>query len=93
MTQVGIDIAKGRLDLAIRFDSDEVETRRFANNTEGIEQLKILLSEVDPQRIVLEATGGYERPVSAALAAEGLPVSVVNPRQTRDFARVWGEGK
>lgn len=38
----------------------------------------------------MEATGGYERPVSAALAAAGLPVAVVNPRQTRDFARATG---
>ena len=38
----------------------------------------------------MEATGGYERPVAAALAAAGLPVAVVNPRQTRDFARATG---
>ena len=90
MTSAGIDVAKGHLDLAIREDSGEVETCRFDNNPEGIDRLEELLCEVDPEQIVLEATGGYERPVSAALAAAGLPVAVVNPRQTRDFARATG---
>ncbi|MCS3856492.1 transposase [Salinibacter ruber] len=76
--------------MAIRSSSDEVETRRFNNDPEDIDQLTELLCEVSPERIVLEATGGYERPVSAALAAAGLPVAVVNPRQTRDFARATG---
>ncbi|MBI1902308.1 MAG: transposase, partial [Planctomycetia bacterium] len=40
--------------------------------------------------IVLEATGGYEQVVTAELAAAGLPVVVVNPRQVRDFARATG---
>ena len=44
----------------------------------------------DPQLIVLEATGGYEIPVTAALAAAELPVVVINPRQVRDFARPTG---
>jgi len=90
MTCVGIDVAKDHLDLAIRFESGEGETRRFDNSSNGIGHLKELLAEVDPERVVLEATGGYERPVSAALAAAGLPVAVVNPRQTRDFARATG---
>lgn len=90
MTCVGIDVAKEHLDLAIRSSSGEVKTRRFDNDPEDIDQLKELLCEVGPERIVLEATGGYERPVSAALAAAGLPVAVVNPRQTRDFARATG---
>jgi transposase len=90
MTCAGIDVAKGHLDLAIRFGSGEVETQRFDNNSDGIDQIKELLCEADPDRIVLEATGGYERPVSAVLAAVGLPVAVVNPRQTRDFARATG---
>jgi transposase len=40
--------------------------------------------------VILEATGGFERPVAAALAAAGLPIAVVNPRQARDFARATG---
>jgi len=90
MTCVGIDVAKGRLDLAIRYGSGEVETHHFDNTSDGIDQLKELLCKAAPDRIVLEATGGYERPVSAVLAADGLPVAVVNPRQTRDFARATG---
>ena len=90
MTCAGIDVAKGHLDLAIRFGSEEVEAHRFDNTSDGIDQVKELLCEADPDRVVLEATGGHERPVSAALAAAGLPVAVVNPRQTRDFARATG---
>ncbi len=44
-----------------------------------------------PALVVLEASGGYERPVVAALAAAGLPVAVVNPRQARDFAKATGK--
>ena len=83
MTRVGMDVAKDHLDLAIRFESGEVDTRRFENDPKDIDQLKECLCETDPERVVLEATGGYERPVSAALAAAGLPVAVVNPRQTK----------
>ena len=54
----------------------------------GLRQLRADLTALQPTRIVLEATGGYERTVVAALA--GLPVVVVNPRQTRDFARAHG---
>jgi transposase len=49
------------------------------------------LQEIAPQLIVLEATGGYQRAVVAALAAAGLPVVVVNPRQARDFAKATGQ--
>jgi transposase len=47
-------------------------------------------STSDPERVLLEATGGYEAPVVAALATAGLPVVVVNPRQVRDFAKALG---
>jgi transposase len=49
------------------------------------------LKAIAPHRIVLEATGGYERHMVAALAAEALPVVAVNPRQVRDFARALGK--
>jgi len=100
MTCAGIDVSKQRLDLAVRFESGEVQTGevqtgevqtdRFDNNSDGIGRLEEKLQEIGPERVVLEATGGYERPVAAALAAAGLPVAVVNPRQTRDFARATG---
>ena len=53
----------------------------------GLRRLRRQMQVVRPARFVLEATGGYERTVDAALNAAGLPVVVVNPRQVRDFAR------
>ena len=50
------------------------------NDEEGIEELLGRLGAMSPMLVVLEATGGYERPLVAALAAAGLPVAVVNPR-------------
>lgn len=90
MSCVGIDVSKEHLDVAIRLGPDEVETRRFDNAPGGIDRLEEKLRERDPEKIVLESTGGYERPVAAALGAADLPVAVVNPRQTRDFARATG---
>lgn len=97
MTCVGIDVSKKHLDVAVchesadgRTDEDIREVGRFTNEASGIESLTDRLQGLEPKRIVLEATGGYERPVAAALAAAGLPVAVVNPRQTRDFARATG---
>jgi len=48
------------------------------------------LAQLQPERIVVEATGGYERALQVALSAQQLPVAVVNPRQVRDFARATG---
>jgi transposase len=48
------------------------------------------LQALHPTLIVLEATGGLERLVTSALAAAGLSVVVVHPRQARDFARATG---
>lgn len=90
MTTAGIDVAKEHLDLALRQRGENAQTERFANASDGIEALVRRLAEAAPQRIVLEATGGYERPVAAALGAVGLPVAVINPRQARQFARANG---
>ena len=91
MTCVGIDVGKERLDTALRSGSGKVKAQRYENTSDGHEALAEHLCEADGiKRIVLEATGGYERPVAAALAAAGLPVAVVNPRQVRDFARATG---
>jgi transposase len=81
---VGIDVAKDRLDVHVR-PSDESFV--VARDGEGIEELAKRLRAVTPALIVLEATGGFETVVAAGLAAAGLPVAVVNPRQIRDFAR------
>jgi transposase len=85
---VGIDVAKDTLDVHVR-PSDE--TFQSANDEAGIRELVTRLQGVAPTLIVLEATGGYEVAVAAALASAGLPVAVVNPRQIRDFARATGQ--
>lgn len=89
MSFAGIDVSKMHLDLAVR-SKEEVTTERFENTSDGIDQLTERLKKNAPKRIVLEATGGFERPVSAVLASANLPVAVVNPRQVRDFAKATG---
>jgi len=85
---IGIDISKDHLDIA---DSTTQETWRDSNNETGIANLTKRLSTPVPTLIVLEATGGLEIPLASALAAKGLPVTVVNPRQVRDFAKATGQ--
>ncbi len=81
---VGIDVAKAHLDVAVRPQS---ELRRYGNDAEGIAEPVTGLHTLGPQVIVVEATGGYEAPLVAAVGLAGLPIAVVNPRQVRDFAR------
>lgn len=85
---VGIDVAKEKLDVHVR---PAAESFTLANDEGGIRELVKRLQAVSPALIVLEATGGYEVPVAAALASAALPVVVVNPRQIRDFARATGQ--
>ena len=85
---VGIDVAKAPLDIALR---PMGERWAVANDDVGIAALVERLQALQPTLIVLEATGGYQRAVVAALAATGLPVVVVNPRQARDFAKATGQ--
>ena len=56
----------------------------------GVEELVSQMVDLGPALVLLEATGGLELPLVAALAAAALPVVVVNPRQVRDFARATG---
>ena len=84
---VGIDVAKAQLDMALRPTG---ERWAVAHEDTGIAALVARLQAVPPTLMVLEATGGYQRAVVAALAAAGLPVAVVNPRQARDFAKATG---
>ena len=85
---VGIDVAKAQLDIALRPTG---ERWTVPNEDTSIAALVTQLQTVAPTLIVLEATGGYQRAVVAALAAAGLPVVVANPRQTRDFAKATGQ--
>jgi transposase len=85
---VGIDVAKAHLDIALR----PTGTRwTVANDEAGIAALVTQLHGMSPTLIVLEATGGLQRPVVAALTVAALPVVVVNPRQVRDFAKATGQ--
>jgi transposase len=84
----GIDVAKAELVVAVR---PAGERWVVANDERGVRTLAERLRRDAPALMVLEATGGYELACIAALAAAGLPVVVVNPRQVRDFARATGE--
>src|SRR6266853_566026 len=84
---VGIDGAKAQWDIALR---PAGERWAVPNDARGIAPLVARLQALHPTLRVLEATGGLERAATAALAAAGLPVVVVNPRQARDFARATG---
>ncbi|NIV37579.1 MAG: IS110 family transposase [Anaerolineae bacterium] len=86
-TFVGIDVAKAQLDVAIH---PQGECWPLPNDETGSVELVRRLQQLGPALIVLEATGGLEASVTAALAAAALPVVVVNPRQVRDFARAKG---
>jgi transposase len=85
---VGIDVAKATLDVAV-LPSEPPWTA--ANTDAGVRRLVRQLQARHPTLVVLEATGGYERLVVAALAAAGLPVVIANPRQVRAFARAIGQ--
>ena len=82
---VGIDVAKDRLDVHLLPTGEA-----FAVPRDGVDELVERLGVLSPTLIVLEATGGFEVTVAAALAAARLPLAVVNPRQIRDFARAVG---
>ena len=79
----GIDVAKEKLDLA-RSDSGELLT--VSNDDRGIRQIVKLLAPLAPRCIVVESTGGLERPLLEALLDARLPVALVNPGRVRYFA-------
>ena len=85
---VGIDISKDSLDVAMRPTGG---SWTVDHDTTGITVLLDRLQTLGPALIVLEATGGLEVFLTAELAAAGLPVVVVNPRQVRDFAKATGK--
>ncbi|GIW95676.1 MAG: IS110 family transposase [Pirellulaceae bacterium] len=88
---VGVDVSKDWLDVAwLAQGQKQASVERLPNTSEGWNRLVAACRERPAVRIVLEATGGLERGVVRELAAAGLPVVVVNPRQVRDFARAIG---
>jgi transposase len=83
---VGIDVAKAQLDVALGLDGGSFSV---PNDDTGIRELLKRLTS-GAELVILEATGGLEAPVAGALAAAGIAVVVVNPRQVREFARATG---
>jgi transposase len=85
---VGIDVSKATLEVA------PLPLRRhfvLSNDEAGIDELLVGFKDRKHILVVLEASGGCERPVAAAIAASGIAIAVINPRQTRDFARATGK--
>lgn len=83
----GIDVSKEQLDMAMLPGG---ESSRMLNNAQGIGELVEKLKTTQVDLVVLEATGGYEMQAASMIAAAGLRVAVVNPRQVRDYARALG---
>jgi transposase len=84
---VGIDVSKDWLDVAVLGEKEE---KQVDNTSQGIPQLVEQMQELQPELIVVEATGGYQRAVVEALFWAGLAVAVVNPARVRQFARADG---
>lgn len=83
---IGIDVSSKHLDVAVRPDG---EVKRF--DYEDVEGLVDFVCKRSPTLVVMEATGGYEAPIAAILAAASIPTAIVNPRQIRDFAKATGK--
>ena len=84
---VGIDVAKANIDIAVRPTG---MVWQVSHDVSGIGDLVSRLENLKPATVLLEATGGLEVPLAAALAAAAVPVVEVNPRQVRDFAKATG---
>jgi transposase len=85
---VGIDVSKDRLDIAIRPSGEAFVVER---NAAGLEALTERLKPIGVHLVALEATGGFETVVAAALGAAGVSFAVVNPAQIRAFAKALGK--
>ena len=85
---VGIDVSKDRLDVHVRPGDEAFAVSR---NGQGLEQLTERLRELSPVLVAVEATGGFEVMVAAAIAGAGLPLAVINPAQIRHFAQAVGK--
>jgi transposase len=85
---IGIDVSKEHLDVAVR---PSEEARQEHNSAAGIQRLVDWFVVLKPTLVVVEATGGFEAPLVAAMAVGEVPIVVVNPKQVRDFARATGK--
>lgn len=87
MRGIGIDVSKGQLDLGL---DGEKPHRRFGNDEAGIQDILEYLSGLGHVRVLVEATGGYEKPVLDALSERGIEVMQINPKRAREYARGVG---
>lgn len=85
---VGVDVSKATLDVVVRPSGEHFQVQ---NTPDGCRQLLERLAALRVGCVVLEATGGYERPCAAALVDAQVPVAVINPRRARDLARGLGK--
>lgn len=83
----GIDVSKDHLDWTV---GSMGEVRQVPNTPAGVRRLVRKLQRLELERVVLEATGGYERLLFQALVDAGLPVVRVNPKRVRDFGKGLG---
>ena len=84
---IGIDVSKDQLEVAVRPTNEQMA---FRNDDDGIDNLIQRLQPLQPELILMEATGSYHQLVLARLLASGLTAMAINPRQARDFARAIG---
>lgn len=85
---VGIDVSQDKLDVCVLPGGECLE---FTNDPPGLGRLVAHLKSLPPSLIVIESTGGYERAALWAVQDAGLAIALVNPRQTRDFAKALGQ--
>ena len=84
---IGIDVSKDRLDVHIR---PQAKAFAVANTTAGLAELIEILEPFYVEKVILEASGNYEKLPFMALVEAGHAVAIVNPRQVRDFAKGAG---
>ena len=84
---VGVDVSEARLDVHLLPGG---KGAGFGRDRRSIARLVAWLASQERSLVVVEATGGLERTLAVALERAGIAVAVVNPRQTRDFARAAG---
>ena len=85
---IGIDVSKENLDLAV---NPKKQSQRFHNTATGIGKVIDYIMAINPILVVMEASGGFEITIAAALGEAGIPTAIMNPRQVRDYARSTGK--
>jgi transposase len=86
-TYVGIDVSKLTLDVAALLGSGEIKRNQFENDALGHEKLNIWLRTLEQSHVILEATGSYHQNLVVWLQSQAQAVSVINPRQSHDYAK------